>query len=151
MFGKIMALRDELIIKYFTLCTDLSLEEIKVIEQELASGTNPRDIKMRLATEIVTLYHNEKEAALAKNNFIETFQKGGVPETTPEIQVTAGENFADVLVREGIVTSKTDWKRLVADGAVTEMEGETLTDANVQVKNGTFKIGKKRFVKVVIS
>jgi len=75
MFGKIMSLRDDLIIKYFTLCTDLTLEEIEEKKKRLENGENPRDIKMELGIALVTLYHNDKEANLAKQSFVETFQK----------------------------------------------------------------------------
>lgn len=150
MFGKLMAVRDELIIKYFTLCTDLSLEEIATIEKALADGENPKDIKLRLATEIVTLYHTEKDAALAKNSWIETFSKGGVPESVPEIHTTEGVLLVDVLLTEGIVSSKTDWRRLVDDGAVADTDGVAVTDVKEAARNAVFKIGKKRFVKIIV-
>lgn len=151
MFGKLMSVRDELVVKYFTLCTDLSLADIAGIEKELADGANPKDIKMRLATEIVTMYHDEKQAALAKNSWIETFSKGGVPDTIPEIATTSDKELVDVLIEAGVVTSKTDWRRLIEDGAVTDVSGAAVTDAKVKAYNVTLKIGKKRFVKIVVS
>lgn len=150
MFGKLMSVRDDLVIKYFTLCTELSLEEIKKIEAELASGANPRDIKMRLATEIVTLYHSEKDAALAKNSWIETFSKGGIPESVPEIKGTSDQDLADLLVASEIVSSKTDWRRLVEEGAVTDAEGNAITDPKIKAYSVTLKIGKKRFAKIIV-
>jgi tyrosyl-tRNA synthetase len=150
MFGKLMSVRDELIIKYFTLCTDLSLDEIATIEKSLTSGENPRDIKMRLASEVVTMYHSEKEAARAKNSWIETFSKGGVPDSVPEITATLDTELVDVLIANEIVSSKTDWRRLVEDGAVSDTEGVAVTDPKEKVRNATFKIGKKRFVKIVV-
>ena len=151
MFGKLMSVRDELVVKYFTLCTDLSLVEIAAIEKELADGSNPRDIKMRLATEIVTMYHDEKQASLAKNSWVETFSKGGVPDTIPEIVTTGDKDLADVLIEEGVVTSKTDWRRLVEDGAVADVSGAVVTDAKVKAYNVTLKIGKKRFIKIIVT
>ncbi len=151
MFGKLMSVRDELVVKYFTLCTDLSLTDIAAIEKELADGANPKDIKMRLATEVVTMYHDEKQAALAKNSWIETFSKGGVPDTIPEIVTTSDKELVDVLIEAGMVTSKTDWRRLIEDGAVSDVSGAAVTDAKVKAYNVTLKIGKKRFVKIVIS
>lgn len=150
MFGKLMSVRDELIIKYFTLCTDISLEEIASLEQELKDGANPKDIKMRLATEIVTMYSTEKDASLAKASWIETFSKGGVPEKIKEINTTSDKEMADVLIENEIVSSKTDWRRLVNDGAVTDTEGIAITDVKEKARNVTLKIGKKRFVKIVI-
>lgn len=150
MFGKVMALHDDLIIKYFKLCTDVSLEDIQKVEIELSGGANPKDIKMRLASELVTLYHTEKDATLAKNSWVETFEKGGVPDVIPEIQSKKEDELADVLVQEGIVESKTAWRRLIDEGAVKEVEGDVLTDPKIKVKNATYKIGKKRFAKIIV-
>ncbi len=151
MFGKVMALHDDLIIKYFTLCTDVSLEDIQAIEIEMTNGGNPKDAKMKLASELVTLYHTEKDATLAKNSWIETCERGGVPEVIQEIKTSADKELANVLVEVGIVTSKTDWRRLIDEKAVTDVEKGSIIDPKILAYNGTFKIGKKRFVKIVIS
>lgn len=151
MFGKIMSLRDDLIIKYFTLCTDLSLEEIAGLEKELVGGANPKDIKMKLACEIVTMYHGEMNSSRARNSWVETFSNKGVPETVPEIVTTAETEIAEALIQNEIVSSKTDWRRLVEDGAVIDTEGNVITDAKTKAYNVTLKIGKKRFAKIVIN
>jgi tyrosyl-tRNA synthetase len=151
MFGKVMAIHDNLIIKYFTLCTDVSLEDIQKIEIEMQNGGNPKDSKMKLAQELVTLYHTEKDATLARNSWIEAFEKGGVPETVPEINTTADKELANVLVEAGIVTSKTDWRRLIDEKAVTDVEKGTIVDPKILAYNGTFKIGKKRFARIIIN
>lgn len=151
MFGKVMALHDDLIIKYFILCTDLPLEEVQKIEIELKQGTNPKDIKMRLASELVTLYHTEKDATLAKNSWIAAFQEGGVPETVPEVVATKNHPLGSTLVTAAVVTSNTDWRRLVEEGAVSDVEKGKITDPKQLVYEGTFKIGKKRFVKIIVS
>jgi tyrosyl-tRNA synthetase len=150
MFGKIMAVRDDLIIKYFILCTDVSLEEIQQLEIELTQGANPKDIKLRLALEIVTLYHTEKDANLAKNSWIETFSKGGIPENIPEIVTTGDKEIVDLLIDKEIVASKTEWRRLIDDKAVSNVEGEVITDPKITATNITLKIGKKRFVKIIV-
>ncbi len=150
MFGKVMAVHDDLIIKYFKLCTDVSLEDIQKMEIELEGGANPKDIKMRLASEFVILYHTEKDATLAKNSWIETFQNGGVPDVVPEIHLTENDEVVDALVKEGLVESKTSWRRLVEEGAVKEIDGDTVTDVKMKAKNVTLKIGKKRFAKIII-
>ncbi len=150
MFGKIMAIRDELIIKYFTLCTDLTLVEIGEFEQQMKDGANPKDIKMRLAEEIVTLYHDEKASALARNSWVEAFEKGGLPEVVPEVIVSEGKELGDIVVQEGIVTSKTDWRRLIEAGAVTGENDTAISDPKALVQNGIYKIGKKRFVKIIV-
>lgn len=150
MFGKVMALHDDLIVKYFTLCTDVSLEDIQAIEIELSQGVNPRDIKMKLGSELVTLYHTEKDATLAKNSWIETFQKGGVPDVIPEIHTTNDKEIIDLLLEQGLVESKTDWRRLVDAKAVTVIDGEVVSDPKIKASNITLKIGKKRFVKILV-
>ena len=151
MFGKIMSLRDELIVKYFLLCTDVSLEEVQKIEIEMSSGSNPKDLKMRLGVEIVTLYHNEKDAALAKNSWIETFQNKGIPDNITEITTTEDKEIIELLLEAGIVSSKTDWRRLIEDKAVTEEDGTVISDPKEKAKNVILKIGKKRFVKIITS
>lgn len=151
MFGKVMALHDDLIIKYFILCTDLPLEEIQNIELDIKNGGNPKDSKMRLASEIVRLYHKEKDALFARDSWVKAFEQGGVPETVPEIITTKDRDLGSVLVEAEIVTSKTDWRRLVEENAVTDTEkGEVLTDPKILCYNGIFKIGKKRFVRIII-
>ncbi len=150
MFGKIMAVHDDLIVKYFTLCTDVSLEEIQKIEIELSNGTNPKDIKMRLGTELVTLYHTEKDAALAKNAWVETFSKGGIPENILEIKTTNEKEIVDLLIENNIVSSKTEWRRLVVDNAVSDAEGNLISDVKEKARNVVLRIGKKRFVKIVV-
>lgn len=151
MFGKIMSIHDGLIIKYFLLCTDVSLEDIQKLERDLKDGANPRDIKMKLGLEIVTLYHTEKDAALAKNSWIETFSKGGVPENIQEIHVEADKEIVDILIETKIVSSKTEWRRLVEDKAVADVDGNLITDPKEKARNVTLKIGKKRFVKIIVS
>ncbi|MBP6948472.1 MAG: tyrosine--tRNA ligase [Candidatus Pacebacteria bacterium] len=150
MFGKIMSVHDDLLIKYFILCTDVSLEDIQNMEIELKNGVNPKDIKMRLATEFVTMYHTEKDASLAKNSWIETFSKGGLPENIQEVSVDKEKEIVDILLEEGIVASKTEWRRLVDDKAVSDQDGVHITDVKEKVRNVTLKIGKKRFIKIVV-
>jgi tyrosyl-tRNA synthetase len=147
MFGKVMALHDDLIIKYFLLTTDVSLEDIQKMEIELKEGVNPKDIKMKLASELVTMYHTEKDAALAKNSWIETFSNKGVIE---EIVASSDKEIVDLLIEAKLVASKTEWRRLVDDNAVTDLEGILITNSKEKVKNVTLKIGKKRFIKIVV-
>ena len=152
MYGKIMSLKDELITKYFLLCTDLSTEEIEKIKTELNGGSNPKIIKMRLAREIVTLYHDEVAALKAEENFENTFKKGDMPEDALKVEAKQNSHLAELLVENKIVESKTEFSRLIKDGAISEVEnGEKITDRDFKVtKNLNLRIGKKRFVKVVL-
>jgi tyrosyl-tRNA synthetase len=149
MFGKVMSLRDDLIVKYFTLCTDLSMKEIAGIESSLSSGTNPRDLKVKLAHEIVKIYHGENKANSAKENFEKTFSKGGIPDEVVEINANKEEKLIDIFLDKKIISSKSEFRRLVSEGAVTNMETELkITDPDSLVSDGTYKVGKRRFVKI---
>ncbi|MFO0718606.1 MAG: tyrosine--tRNA ligase [Candidatus Paceibacterota bacterium] len=152
MFGKIMSIRDNLISKYFLLCTDMPEAEINAIEKSFEMGSNPRDAKMKLATEIVTIYHGKEKAEKAKQAFVDTFQKGVVPEDVMEIGLAPNTVFADALLSNGIIKSKSEFRRLVEEGAVQDMNDNTkVVDPNFKVwKDATFKVGKRRFVKIKI-
>ncbi len=152
MFSKVMEVKDELIMKYFTLCTDFSLEEIEKFKKELDSGVNPRDIKMILAREIVKIYHGEEKADKSKENFINTFQKGEIPEEIEKIKTEKGNLLSDVLVQNKILSSKSEWRRLVDGGGAHDLgQDQKITDVNLKVEEDlTLKIGKKKFVKVVV-
>ncbi len=152
MFGKVMSLRDNLITRYFLLCTDMSEAEIGAIEKGFEMGANPRDAKLTLARHIVTLYHGARAAEDAHTAFIETFQKGGVPDDIQEIHLAPNAPLGEALVANGIVKSKSDFRRLVSEGAIQDMEdGTRVTDPLFIVwKNATLKVGKRRFVKIVV-
>jgi tyrosyl-tRNA synthetase len=152
MFGKCMSLPDEAIISVFTDCTYVSMNEIEEIKKQLTNGMNPRDAKLRLGKEIVKIYYNQEKADRAEKDFIETFKKGGLPENIEEIKTENGKSLIDLLVENKIVSSKTDFRRLVAENAVSNaVNGEKVTDANLKIHSEiTLKIGKKRFVKITI-
>ncbi|MBI5139804.1 tyrosine--tRNA ligase [Candidatus Nomurabacteria bacterium] len=152
MFNKIMEVKDDLIIKYFTLCTNLSLSQIDNLKKELEDGANPRDIKLKLAHEIVRIYHSTKEAEKAQENFINTFQKGEIPEDMEEIKVKSGDLLSEILVKNKVLSSKSEWRRLVLGNGVHDLkEGKNITDLNLKVINElNLKIGKKRFIKIVV-
>ncbi|MEK7176998.1 MAG: tyrosine--tRNA ligase [Patescibacteria group bacterium] len=155
MFGKTMSIPDTAIATYFKLATYTSLGEIKEIEKKLGETKhNPKDIKMRLAHEIVSIYHGEDKAKEAEKDFIETFSKKGTPKDIEKISGAIGDKLSDLLVRQGIVSSKTEWRRLVKDGAVTDLETEKQIespDEEVSKSGNTLKIGKHRFIKIEIS
>ncbi|MFA6552610.1 MAG: tyrosine--tRNA ligase [Candidatus Paceibacterota bacterium] len=152
MYGKVMSVKDELIEKYFVLCTELPMEEIKKVMEAVKNGGNPRDAKMRLAKEIVALYHGKEKSEKAELNFVETFKKGGIPEDAPEIKAKKDEMLSELMLKEKIVKSKTEWRRLIDEGAVMNMESEEkITDYEFKVsKNIVLKVGKRRFAKIVI-
>lgn len=151
-FGKVMSWNDNLIIPGFEIITDLSMEEISSIKQSLDSGTNPKEIKIRLAKEIVTIIHNKESAERANENFEKAFSKGGVPDDIQIIKASIGNSLRDILVKEGVVSSNSDWKRLVDGKAISYADtGEVINDAFIKVeKEIVLRVGKKRFVKIEI-
>lgn len=150
MFGKIMSLPDEAIVPIFTDCTYLSLVEIEKIKQDLLNGANPRDIKVRLAKEIVTIYHSKEAADKAEENFVNTFKDGGLPEEIPEVKGLVGDLVSSTVAASGVVASKGEYRRLLDEGAVTNMTtGEKIKDPNLKIDGPlTLKIGKKRFLRI---
>ena len=153
MYGKIMSLPDTSIVNYFNLCTYTSREEIKKIESDIKKGkTNPKDAKMRLAREVVVIYHGEDKAKQAEQNFIETFQKGGLPEDLKEVLVSKGTSLGKILVYNKIVKSNTEWRTLVSEGAVSNAEtAEKIDSFDFSVDSDiTVKVGKRRFLKIVV-
>lgn len=152
MYGKVMAVRDDLIAKYFLLTTDVPESDIEVMKQEMANGSNPKDFKMRLAREIVTLYHGADAAANAEEQFVNTFKKGGVPDDAETVDAAKGSLLADVLVGKGIVPSKSEWRRLIDGGAVEHVtSGAKVTDPFALAEDGAYKVGKRRFVKITLT
>lgn len=147
MYGKIMSIQDNLIIKYFELLTAVSGDEIKKMEKDLKSGTNPRDLKMRLAREIVKMYHSEKAAKKAEDNFVSTFSKGEMPEEIKEVKVKS-KNILDVLVETGLCSSKSDARRNVEQGGVS-VDGNVVKDLSFELHSGVIiKKGKRHFVRI---
>lgn len=147
MFGKVMRVKDELLLKYWKLCTDKDEEEIDSYRKRLDEGENPYNIKLELAEEIVRIYHDELAASKAKANFIEVFSNNGIPNDIPEIIGEETDLLGDLAVKSGVVESKSDWKRLVESGAVT-LDDILIEDYKALAKNGIYKIGKRRFLKV---
>ncbi|MEK7460476.1 MAG: tyrosine--tRNA ligase [Patescibacteria group bacterium] len=151
MFGKVMSLRDEFIVKYFMHVTHVSVERVDEAAAALGRGENPRDIKLDLAEEIVALYHGRDEAVKAREAFIATFQKKEIPEDIIEINSVDHETFMEVLIRAGLVSSKTECRRLFEEGAIKKLsEGgeERITDLDMETFKGVYKIGKRRFLKI---
>ncbi len=152
MFGKVMSIPDELITTYFVHCTRVPMEDVARIAEDMVTGSNPRDAKVRLAKEIVRLYHGDVEADRAEQYFIETFSKGQVPEELREITTQVGAKLIDVIAENGLAESKSDARRKIEQGGV-EIAENKVADAMLvldESHNGqVMKIGKKDFVKIV--
>ncbi len=152
MFGKVMSVPDNLITDYFVHCTRVSIADIAKMAEEMVTGGNPRDAKVRLAKEIVQLYHSEAEAVQAEQYFIETFSKGHVPDEVRAVSVVSGTKLTDMIAEAGLAESKSDARRKAEQGGVS-IDGEKLSEDTVLTKElhdgKVVKVGKKDFVKVV--
>jgi len=155
MFGKIMSISDELMWRYFELLSFRPMAEIEDFRMKMEQGTNPRDIKFKLAEEIIERFHDEASAIKARESFIARFQKGAMPEDIPEVELKAEDGelaIANVLKLAGLTGSTSDAMRMIKQGAV-KIDGEKLDDKNHRVKVGTsaiYQVGKRRFAKIDI-
>jgi len=152
MYGKIMAQPDENIPQLFTDCTFLELSEINKIKKDLVGEKiNPKDVKMRLAHEIVTIFHGEKLAQEAKDYFINTFQKKEIPEEMPEIILSSdNKKIIDLLVETKLVSSKGEARRLIEQGGIRVNE-VVISDTNedIDIRDGLIiQRGKRQFVRI---
>lgn len=146
-YGKIMSLRDDLMAKYFTLCTAVPLEEAK----RSVKG-NPRDAKMRLAREIVALYHGAAAARKAEEEFVRTFQKHETPDKIEELRIMNHElGIVDLLVKAKLSNSKSEARRVVEQGGV-KVDGKVVDDPTATIaltKQGVLvQKGKRHFIRI---
>lgn len=152
MYGKIMSIPDHLIVRYGMLATNLSEKEIIDMRDGLESNTlHPKEAKMKIARTIVAMYHDEDAALAAENAFANTFAKGGIPEDLEAHTYSADTKLVDAFVLSGAVESKGEVRRLIEQGAITLLDTDTkITDIQALVVEGNYRIGKHRFVKIVV-
>ena len=152
-FGKVMSLSDETMWLYFELISFRSLAEIKSYREEVNDGANPRDIKYKLAEELVERFYNRAEAKLAHENFVAQFQKGEIPDDLPEIVLSvdaSGLGIANIIKLAGLTESTSEAFRMLQQGAV-KLDGERINDRGLLLNaDQTFvlQVGKRRFAKV---
>ena len=157
MFEKCMKIPDNMIIKYYNLCTDVHPDDVAKVEKRLANGENPRDVKMELASEIVTLYHGKEEAESAKQHFVLVFQQNEVPDDVPVITIESGNEapfsvqLSNALIEKGFFKAKNDIRR------VFEQNGAKLNDVivndyrNFTCQDGAvLRLGKNRIFKLSV-
>jgi tyrosyl-tRNA synthetase len=150
MFGKVMSIPDFAMGQFFRLVTPLTPPEIAVIENGVKDGSvHPRDAKMKLASAIVGAFYGQAEAETAQKVFIETFQKGSVPDDVPSSKLIPGQTTVDLLVEQGLAKSKSEARRLIEQNGV-KFEGATITDAlQVIDREGILQVGKRHFLKLI--
>ena len=149
MYGKLMSIPDLAMGKYMRLATRWSPHDIDVIEKDLASGqTHPRDTKMRLAREIVSIFYGEAEAGSAEEAFVKTFQQKEVPDEMPEYQLAAGQTVLDVILDAKMAASKSEARRLIEQKGV-RLNGEALERGEIVFpRPGVLQVGKRKFLRV---
>jgi tyrosyl-tRNA synthetase len=151
MFGKIMAMDDSVIIPYFELATNVSIEEIAGKKIQMEQGVNPRDIKSELAHEIVSLFHNARLADIASEHFKNVFQKHETPDDMKDIKIINEESIVDVLVRSGLVSSKNEARRMIEQKAI-KIDGKVVDNINFIIDAASvgkvLQRGKRYFVKI---
>ena len=157
MFGKLMSISDTLMPTYFELCTDVPMEEVRVLTD--GNLTHPREAKKRLGREIITLYHGAEAAQSADDEFERVHKEHQVPEEMPEITVSLDICTADgqvrvtaLLVAAGLAPSAGEAKRLIQQGGVS-VDGLKLTDpaGMLEIQTGqVIKVGKNRFARLLV-
>ena len=152
MFGKIMSISDDLMWRYLELLSFESLETIESWKKEVEGGENPRNIKFRLAEEIITRFHDKDQAQKAQQNFIDRFAKNQIPDEMDEFSFSKGIKVANLLKDSNLVSSTSEAFRMIKQGAV-KIDGEKLTDKDLAPDEGTlvFQVGKRKFARVTIS
>jgi len=149
MYGKVLSIKDELITTYMECTTDIPMDEIKEVEKQMKKGANPKEFKMRLARELVTMYHSEKDAQEQEEEWTRVFSNKEMPSDMPEAKVAKGALLIDVLIENGLIPSKSEARRLI------EQKGIHLNDAAVSAldqaaEEGIVKVGKRKFLKITL-
>ncbi|HEY3249846.1 MAG TPA: tyrosine--tRNA ligase [Ignavibacteria bacterium] len=151
-FGKTMSITDKLILKYFTLATPLSGAELKEIEKKLKDpSVNPRNLKVRLAFELVKKYYDENTARSAEQEFENIFVKKELPDDMPEFRINAkGRKLVEIMKETGLAASISEANRLIKQGGVS-VNGNKITDEKevLSDKELILKVGKRKFAKIL--
>jgi len=160
MFGKLMSIPDGLILKYFTLLTDVEESHLKALEQKLKKRTiNPRDAKAELAVTIVTMYHGREAAQQAKQEFFKVFSRRELPTAMPDFVLTKNVITGDgkvelvkLLVEVKLVKSRNEARRLVQQGGV-KLNGTPVTASSIPLERAAgavLQVGSRRFRKLIL-
>ena len=153
MFGKIMSISDELMWRWFELLSFKSNDEIKSLKKAAASGENPRDIKFLLAIEIVDRFHAEGDGEKCKENFLQRFQKGKLPENIEEISLDIEGSsilLTNLLKESGLTASVSESSRMIKQGAV-KIDQEKVTDLKLEITKNTdaiYQVGKRKILRI---
>jgi tyrosyl-tRNA synthetase len=149
MYGKVMSIPDKAMGDYLRLVTRWTPPEIAELERNMTEGRlHPRDAKMKLAREIVEIYHNKQAAEQAELAFVRVFQDKNTPEEMPEYPLEPGQTVLDVLIGGQLVSSGSGGRRMLDQKGV-RLDGEVLTDPNAIFPHpGVLQVGKRRFLRI---
>ncbi len=151
MYGKLMSISDNLIVKYFALLTEISNEELKEIEENLKS-VNPRDIKMKLAYTITEMYNGKQAADEAQENFVKVVQNKEIPDDIPEVKIDNDITLIDLVSNFDKSLSRGEIKRLASSGAL-KINSEKQTNPNFVISKSMLPVvvqyGKRKYIKGV--
>ncbi|HED13125.1 MAG TPA: tyrosine--tRNA ligase [Gammaproteobacteria bacterium] len=156
MFGKLMSISDTLMWRYFELLSFKDIVEIDRLKESIKEGCNPRDIKFLLAGELVSRFHDKRQAGRAHQAFVDRYQKGHLPREIPDVNLTvaaAGMPLANILKLAGLTASTSDAHRMVRQGAV-RVDGAKTEDSRQRLQVGRkhlIQVGKRRFARVQLS
>jgi tyrosyl-tRNA synthetase len=152
MFAKIMSISDTMMWRYYELLSFCSLEQIASHKKAVSEGQNPRDIKVAIAQEIVTRFHDKKAAEDALADFVNR-SKGGIPDDIPEVSLSGAPlGIAQLLKQANLCPSTSDAMRMVEQSGV-RIDGAVISDKHLQVAAGNFvvQVGKRKFAKVTLT
>lgn len=155
MFGKIMSISDDLMWRYYELLSFKPIDEIAGYKTKVSEGLNPRDVKIDLAKELISRFHDEDAAQGAHQEFINRFQKGVMPDEMPEIDVASPEGrmaIANLLKEAELVSSTSEALRMIKQGAV-KVDGEKVLDNKTMIESGStavYQVGKRKFARVTV-
>ncbi|HEY9017113.1 tyrosine--tRNA ligase [Thiomicrospira sp.] len=153
MFGKVMSVSDELMWRYFELLSFETLETIEGWKQAVKEGENPRNIKVKLAMELVARFHSPEAAEAALNDFETRFSKNAIPDEMPAFVFNTEMPLANLLKEAGLVPTTSEAHRMIKQGAV-KLNGERLEDGRQifsDVVDQVFQVGKRKFARVTVS
>jgi len=152
MFGKIMSISDDLMWRYLELLSFESMETIESWKKEVEQGENPRNIKFRLADEIISRFHSKDEAKVANQNFINRFAKNQIPDEMDEFEFESGIKIGNLLKDADLVDSTSEAFRMIKQGAV-KINGEKVANKDIDLPSGTavYQVGKRKFARITLS
>ena len=152
MFGKMMSISDDLMWSYYELLSAKTLDEIAALKKATEEGMNPRDVKVALAQEMITRFHNPAAAEQALANFEARFRDGAIPDEMPEVSLSAPLGIVAILRDAGLASSGSEASRNIQQGGV-KVDGQKVDDKGLQLEAGTYviQVGKRKFARVTLT